>query len=481
MKQRTRSYTLLLGFLLQVAGWSSFGQWQGASPNGFGSFGGDAAAGSFTGGGLFSPSLSAGNLLLTQGVQQPYGKLIIRGKCITPLQKPIPYVSLNLSGSENRQWQAGLDGKFSLPVGYAATVTLAPSKNNDVVKANGVSTLDILQIQSHILGKFFLNSPYKIIAADADNNGAVSVLDILLIKRLILGLDTSFKGNRLWAFVDSSFVFVNPSNPFPYTASIAKAGMRISADQQTFYGVKIGDVNQDWSASVLGAVKYKTPIQLLQGKPIIDNNLRLKIPVYAHQFTNLLALQFTLDYNAEEYNFIGIDNQRINMEANAERTGKVPMLWAEATNTPQTFRDDEVLFYLLLQPKNNATPNPQLTINSSITQVVAYDKQYDAHSVEWKQAAAETTPAPLVAISPNPTTNWVTVQLPPTTSKQVVLSLATAAGKQLWKKTYRINETGQTLQLPLHQNTHLADGIYYLTISGLAAEATYPIMIQSTK
>ena len=39
---------------------------------------------------------------------------------------------------------------------------------------NGVSTLDIVEIQRHILGMQSLDSPYKIIAADINNDKTLS-------------------------------------------------------------------------------------------------------------------------------------------------------------------------------------------------------------------------------------------------------------------------------------------------------------------
>lgn len=61
------------------------------------------------------------------------------------------------------------DGKFSfgnLPMYKEYTVTA--DKNDDVL--NGVSTLDLVMIQRHILGLNPLDSPHKLIAADVNNS-----------------------------------------------------------------------------------------------------------------------------------------------------------------------------------------------------------------------------------------------------------------------------------------------------------------------
>ena len=134
----------------------------------------------------------------------------------------------------------------------SGTVVIHPTKNNDINKSNGVTTLDLALTQSHILGKNKLNKPYKIIAADVNGDGKVTTLDLVYMKRLILGIDTTFtnsntKENMLWAFVDSSYQFPDTTNPFPFKDSISYIGLSANKSNQSFIGVKLGDVNWDWN------------------------------------------------------------------------------------------------------------------------------------------------------------------------------------------------------------------------------------------
>ena len=46
---------------------------------------------------------------------------------------------------------------------------------------DGLTTLDLLLMQRHILGLGLLDTPYKIIAGDVDNNGRVTSADLSLI------------------------------------------------------------------------------------------------------------------------------------------------------------------------------------------------------------------------------------------------------------------------------------------------------------
>ena len=143
-------------------------------------------------------------------------------------------------------------------INYASNDTIHLSKNNDVNKSNGVSAVDIALVQSHILGKNILNSPYKLIAADVTGDGKVTALDIVYLKRLILGVDTTFinsttKQNRLWEFVDSIYKFGDSTNPFPYKDSIVFSALNTNLTNKTFIAVKLGDVNWDWNPASLRA------------------------------------------------------------------------------------------------------------------------------------------------------------------------------------------------------------------------------------
>jgi hypothetical protein len=109
---------------------------------------------------------------------------------------------------------------------------------------NGVSTFDVLLIQRHILGIQVLNSPYKMIAADVNNSRSITTLDMIQLRKLILGIDTKLINNRSWRFVDAAYVFPDPTNPwrpvFPESSSIASWRPNPLTN---FVAIKIGDLN----------------------------------------------------------------------------------------------------------------------------------------------------------------------------------------------------------------------------------------------
>jgi hypothetical protein len=121
-------------------------------------------------------------------------------------------------------------------------VPVTPYKNDHPL--NGVSTFDLVLISKHILGIEPLNSPHKIIAADANKSNSVTSIDIVELRRLILGIYDSLPNITSWRFVDKYYVFPNPLNPFEATFSEISIFSDIpNQHNNDLIAVKVGDVN----------------------------------------------------------------------------------------------------------------------------------------------------------------------------------------------------------------------------------------------
>ena len=171
----------------------------------------------------------------------------------TPLAAGINQVSLDVSGNHcyfdtfGYRLVTALSGEWNGVGGLAPTGSkFAVTPLKDTVYLNGVSTNDLVLISKHILGLQALDSPYKIIAADANQDGKVTSFDVVVLRKLILGITNELPNGKSWRFVPADYAFPNPANPFqpafperievPNTADPAPNFFK-------FTGVKIGDVN----------------------------------------------------------------------------------------------------------------------------------------------------------------------------------------------------------------------------------------------
>ncbi|HMR88237.1 MAG TPA: dockerin type I domain-containing protein [Saprospiraceae bacterium] len=97
--------------------------------------------------------------------------------------------------------------QFQLPNGndYKITAKLVGGERYDDF-LNGVTTLDLVLIQRHILGLVPLSSASKILAADVSFNGNVTATDMVLIRKLLLGINQNFGHSISWLLRPSSNV-----------------------------------------------------------------------------------------------------------------------------------------------------------------------------------------------------------------------------------------------------------------------------------
>ncbi|MBK7937136.1 MAG: T9SS type A sorting domain-containing protein [Lewinellaceae bacterium] len=179
------------------------------------------------------------------------GAPAIAGFLKTEMLEGVEDAEVNLSGiGPNGQAIALNDmtdnlGTYLFPSGMVpvgSNFTLAPTKDDNPL--NGVSTFDLVQINKHILGITPLNSPYKMIAADANHSNSITTFDVVEIRKLILGIYANFPNNTSWRFVNKDFLFPEPSNPFttPFQEMVVITNMQIGLSDE-FVSVKVGDVN----------------------------------------------------------------------------------------------------------------------------------------------------------------------------------------------------------------------------------------------
>ena len=71
----------------------------------------------------------------------------------------------------------------------------------DTNQALGVTTLDLVRITQQILGLNMYTDAAQFLASDVSGNSRLSVLDLVELRRIILGIDTTFQNQDSYQFV----------------------------------------------------------------------------------------------------------------------------------------------------------------------------------------------------------------------------------------------------------------------------------------
>jgi len=175
---------------------------------------------------------------------------------------------------------------------------------------NGVSSFDLVLIAKHILQIQTLDSPYKMIAADINSSGSISTLDLVDLRKLILHIDEEFANNSSWRFVETDFIYPNPSNPFEsiFPEEIFVNGLSVD-EIHDFVGVKIGDVNNSVQANGLLETEVreeKGAMQLEVEDKLLLPGAEYEVAFRAADIMQLSAFQFTLNYDLDQLDFMQV-------------------------------------------------------------------------------------------------------------------------------------------------------------------------------
>lgn len=304
----------------------------------------------------------------------------IAGAIITDTGAKVADVEVRLSGPVSMMYMTGEEGKFSftaLESGY--DYTIEPAK--DVDPRNGVSIVDLIQIKKHVLGYQALGSPIKMIAADVNRSGSISVKDLLEVQKLILNKVSGFEGNTSWRFIDERHRFENGNDPWstPIPQAVNINNFRGDEMSTDFIAVKTGDTNGD------AFVKPRS------AKPALVVNTQEQELVAGQEYTIYLdanlqdfyGLQFTLALNPQlaeikEVHTALLSDEHLGVFA---ADGMVTAAWYQLDKEIQN--NSSTLFGLTLVAKADATLGDILSINSRLTEVEAVsDLEDGARGIE---------------------------------------------------------------------------------------------------
>ncbi len=268
-------------------------------------------------------------------------------------------------------------GYYNFNVQQGSSFQITPSRKNTSSPVAGISTLDILLIQRHILNIQPLSSPYKIIAADVNQSGSVTTMDILLIKSLILQNTSSFPNNEVWKFVNSDYVFNNPSNPFPYEISRSYS-YATDAQNQDFIGIKLGDINNSWIPNLSkNSSSSCLTLEIDDFKSTYGEII--EIPVKVKNFNQISGYQFTIEWNYNDFDFVNVENLSLNgsFGLNFVSQGKLSTLWNSDNSFGLSLSDGSAIFKIILKAKNSSYSQSTMFINSSLTLRKAFNSNLE--------------------------------------------------------------------------------------------------------
>jgi len=228
---------------------------------------------------------------------------------------------------------------------------------------NGISTLDLVLIQRHILGIESLDSPYKMIAADINADNKINGQDLIELRKLILGIYSELPQNQSWVVVDADQT-LDLSAPWDYNRARVIRDLSTEMMDENFIGVKIGDVNDDVVAnSYASTAIHQSQVRLGYTESVLLDG-------------HSSELTFSLDRAVAGFQ-VALDFGQLEV---LEVNGLDPQAFVLTDNTllvsaMDSYTDGAELFTVVLSTDPNVDIDNQLSILSDQLAPETYDMQ----------------------------------------------------------------------------------------------------------
>ena len=347
--------------------------------------------------------------------------------------------------------------------------TISADKDTDPL--NGITVIDIVLIQRHILAITSFDTPYKTIAADVDNNEKINGLDIIQIRKLLLGINTEFSnGQRPWRFVKKDQEFDGNFNVFPYEESIEIdfTGDMMSND---FVGVKIADINGSADPDELisdADTRNNSTLDFVIDNQQFSAGEIIEIPVTADNFGNVLAYQMTLEYNPSTLEMIDLipgelDLRESDVNMAYAQNGYITCVWGNV----DAVETEGVLFTLVATAKREGTLHNAFSTSDRLTRTLSYSSLEEPGGIEWsvRENGVDVTEVTELTHSnaPNPFSDFTTISFDLPTSTSVLIQVYDMEGKEVIRTEQAFAAGRNTFEIT---NSMLkGTGVYYYSLT----------------
>jgi hypothetical protein len=292
----------------------------------------------------------------------------------TEMIKNVHVTLSNLQNNESKISVSNDQGMYSFSsMSTGSNYSIQPVKDDDYL--NGVSTLDLVLIQRHVLniGKF--DSASKYLAGDINKDNKITSIDLVELRKLILGIYDKLPNNKSWRFIDKKSTFSDISNPWGASESITVQNFSATKEDNHFTAIKVGDINSSATVNANAPIENRSKktltfnaddVEYTEGEEVIVN-------VTSENFANIVGAQWLMNFDAKALEIKNILPGVLTLDAtnyNAKTAGSVKFSWNETKG--QSFDKNEILFTIVFR----ATANGQLSNTVSLTSDQAHTEAY---------------------------------------------------------------------------------------------------------
>ncbi|MCB9317024.1 MAG: hypothetical protein H6569_12870 [Lewinellaceae bacterium] len=229
-----------------------------------------------------------------QPVVNILGQIRWKGDGVTGVKDAAVTFSGDFSGLVN----SDASGNYSTALAGNGNLTITPTKNVNLL--NGITVGDKLAIQQHLTDINPITDPYVWIAMDVDRDNEISTFDALQISQALLNNPQALNiFNKSWRFVPAAYPLALP--PWGFPEQIDLTGVSSNQSGQDFYGVKLGDVIEEFAdpANFGGSGSSMAPLVWRVQDRMLEAGQDIQVTFAADFLENIAAFQFGLRFDTQ--------------------------------------------------------------------------------------------------------------------------------------------------------------------------------------
>jgi len=403
----------------------------------------------------------------------------VSGTITTEMKEGIDNIEVqltNMSSSSTLKAMTQQEGAYQFHgVDVFDPKSIGAFRNNDIL--NGVSTLDLVLIQRHILGLQPIASPYKLLAADINNSRSITASDLTNMRKVILGVSSQFDNNTSWRFLPEDFQFADPAYPFDFPSKINLDSVFEDRNNVNFMAVKVGDLNNNAKANAasIATERRSEPALFVYDQTFRQQNESLLLDVRTAADINLIGAQLAMTAPSAGLQLTEVLPGAWKIRGDQfVLDGNVLRLSYDAAGGV-SIPEGEVLFTLVFKSVGAASTT-ELSLLNDVLHAEMYDQDASVKSIGLQiRESGSVLTSKLFQNEPNPFKEITSVPFELTKQSSVTIRFMDMTGKQVFAHSATYDKGYHTLSLT--QDQLPGAGVYYYQLEASGFSATKKMIL----
>jgi hypothetical protein len=348
-------------------------------------------------------------------------------------------------------------GGYQIGASIGESYILSAAK--DIDPRDGLSTIDLILLQRHLLGMTNIENPFLLLAADLNRDGEVDLTDLITLRALILAREDLYPDGSPWRFVDANW-----NGTGEPSEQISLEVLEACGFDNDFIGIRLGDLNDSLGADAgasnggrSSVVNAGRPVSLGMENRAFSAGEEITVTLSLENGTFYAGGQTGLRWNADALTYLGLTSRDLETNANFRvDSDYLWMSWADELST-----DDIVTLRFRTETGGQLSDYLTMAEDNQLTDEI-YSKSLVAHPLflSWNDAVitdAPTDAAPegdhiseisaLLGVLPNPAQSFTRIGVNITEAQQVKLVVTDLNGRLLLETSPELEAGEQWIKL----------------------------------